>query len=228
LNWANVNWNKVTALLTIGIIILVGVGFLVTGLQINEAKNTTANLEQLLNNSIQQLEAIDKTSTEIAHQTIMAIYQEGQPYRVEVKECDYNPVNNIITYRLVVYEKGDGDNLSTIKFLILTSFTFYTTDENKKQSPTITDHVRQFVYVPGQKTPLEFSYNNIFIQTENVKDETLYVRASFDFAPYSDAKNVILTESKSSERPTYLNAFDKLDDQNTCVDLPDEPNTFCD
>jgi len=202
---------------------------LVTYLQINEAQKTTANLEQLLNNSIQQLEAIDKTSTEIAHQTIMAIYQEGQPYRVEVKECNYNPVNNIITYRLVIYEKGEGDNLSTIKFLILTSFTFYTTDENDKQSLTRTDpDVRQFVYVPGQKTPLEFSYDNIFIQTENVRDETLYVRASFDFAPYSDAKNVILTESKSSERPTYLNAFDKLNDQNTWVNLPDEPNTFCD
>lgn len=225
---AKVNWNKVTAILTMVVIIFVGVGFLVTYLQINEAKKTTANLEQLLNNSIEQLEALNQTSTETAHHTIMVIYQAGSPYRVEVKECNYNQVNNIITYRLIVYEKGEDDNLSTIKFLIRTIFTFYTVDENDKQSLTRTDpDEHRLVYVPGQRTTSEFSLDNIFKLTENVKDETLYVRASFDFALYSEAKNIILTESKSSERPTYLNAFDKFDDQNTWVNLPEEPNTKC-
>jgi len=208
------NWEKVTAIATIGVIILVAVGFWFTYQQITETKNTTAELEQ--------------ATTEIAHQTVMGIYQAGSPYRVEVKECSYNEEKNTITYRLIVYDKSDDENPSTIKFLIQTIFTFYTVDENDKPSLTRTDPTdHKFVYIPGPQTTSEFSLDNIFKQTENVKDETLYVRASFYFAPYSDAKNVVLTEFLSSERPSYLNAFAKFDDQNIWINLPEKENTKC-
>jgi len=221
-------WNIITAIFTIAIFILVLAGFVYTDIQIQEAKTTTANLEQLLNKSSEQLEALNQATTEIAHQTIMEAYQVGFPYRVEIKECNYNEEKNKITYRLIVYDKSEDDNPSTIKFLTQTIFSFYTVDKNNQPSHVRTDPTdHKLVYVPGEQTISEFFLDNIFEQTKNVKDEILYVRVDFGFAPYSDAKDVILIEFLSSERPTYLNAFAKFDDQNIWVNLPEKENTKC-
>ena len=218
-------WNIITALATIAILILVFVGFVYTDIQIQEAKTTTVKLEQLVNKSSEQLETLNLAITEIAHQTIMEAYQNGSPYTVEIAECEYNEEKNKIFYRLIVYDKK-GDP-STIKFKIKSEFYFYTVDENNNQNNKGRFDRHDEIYEPTIQKTEELLMTMISKRTIDVKDEILYITADFKFAPYSDAKHSVLTEDSYSERPSYLSAFAKFDDQNIWVNLPEKENTMC-
>lgn len=224
--------NLATILGTVAALVLLGIA--VEGIRssenlLDQTTRSAENLNQLIDKSNQQLQALNSTVTQISHQTIMQAYLNGKPFKVDVKSCWYNEQNRTITYQpQIVDEEG---NLSPLKFMLITSFGYYTnTDEH--ESPQLGDvgtlsPSDTLMIEPGRQQSFQRSLSALLNETIGTSDSYLFVRSQYSFAPYSDATDSILTDYVEDKIGHQVIAFKKPESGREWEQLTSNNNSVC-
>ncbi len=158
---------------------------------LNQSKQSTENLKVLVNTSNNQLKTLNSAVSQISQQTIMQAYLTEASFSVEVRNCTFDKVNKIIQfYPVITY--GTEHKLSPLKFNVASHFGFYTTEINNqgisvKGSQNLNEINIQELLDPGVQNWHEQDLSGIFQDVKNISDSYLYIRSSYDIAPYSDA-----------------------------------------
>lgn len=205
-------WTQYTTIVGVaGGLILLGIA-LVT---ISSTEKTIINLEKLVNSNIEQLEILINQSNiqsallqtenlavvELAHQTIMQVYNLEKPHKVDILTCSYFPQKETIVFQLAVMHNININNPnlkdlpSTLTFEIKTHINSRLDDKetNEKLLSWQKRTIPTQLIGPAQENEWKFSLSDIFVDSKDTKNAVLYVSAQYFFAPYSLAKNIPLS-----------------------------------
>lgn len=170
----------------------------------NLVDTSTQQLEILINQSDIQSELLqteNRAVVELAHQTIMQVYNLEKPHKVETLTCSYYPQDKEIVFQLgVIYNNEPNDpNVkdipSTLTFEIKTQINSRL-DDKETNEQLLAWHKKTIppqLIEPSQKNEWRFSLSDIFDDAKDSKNAVLYVYAQHFFAPYSMAKNIPLS-----------------------------------
>lgn len=224
-NWATI-FGTVAAIILLGIAVW---GIRSSEDLLNQTKQSTENLKELIDKSNKQLQVLNNTVTQISHQTIMQAYLDGKPFQVDMKNCWYNLENKTITYSPQILD-ANGD-LTPLKFKLVISFGYYTL-ATVHGSPQYGDVASlspndDLLIEPGRQQSFQRSLLNVLEETKNSNDPFLYVRSQYNFAPYSGAIDSILTDYVKDEEGHLIIAFKKNESTGQWELLTTNQNVIC-
>jgi len=219
----------ITNLFTIiGVIVAVSVLFFAWN-AVNQSQTLLDETRNLVNKSNAQLDTLNKAVTEIAHQTIMEAYNNESPHHVGLS-CDYNDSRYEIDFRpKILY--GDSTP-STVKFLVVTNLSFYTIDKHDIRHTYVSIGDTNISHLavlsgPSDLKILKVKLKSVLEWADEYEEPNFYVRSSYEFLPYSDAKETRLTDFIEDETGHLLIGLTKDIETGNWIKIESNENIVC-
>lgn len=184
-----------------------------SGKILETATNSTEHLQKLVDKNNQLLEILNKAVSEIAHQTAVETYLNGQPFSLRIDDCSYDEFDKVVTYYITILDsKG---NLSPIDFKIKGSHGYHPKPpyDNFSLEDVEPFHTQEELVGPGKNPTFQIPVSNILSITQNLTQSKLFITYFFSYTPFSTAKNAPITPPQNAELVhKYLIGFERNPD----------------